>query len=98
MARPKSGPCWKCEKQTKSHVDLLMVYFPGGHVRHYIHTCHPCWNELKEGELTEYKIQLRDEIKAKAVAALQNQKVEAVRNEQDVLGSDFFPGIWKKRS
>jgi len=69
-----------------------------GHVRVNIHTCNPCWNELKDGELTEYKIKLRDEIHAKAVAALRLKEDEAVRNQQDVLGSDLIPSVWKKRS
>jgi hypothetical protein len=71
-------------------VDLLVVYHPKGHVRVDIHTCNPCWDKLEEGELTEYKIKLRDEIHAKALAAIQNQKVQAVRDQQNEPGGHLL--------
>ena len=89
MNRPQSGPCWKCEKPTKSHVDVLIVYTPLGHNRVHIHTCHPCWDKLEEGELTEYKIKLRNDIEAKAALAIQNEKVEAARKQHDEPGAEF---------
>ena len=91
MAKPKTGPCWKCEKPTRSHRDVLAVYTPLGATWIYLFTCHSCYDKLEEGEVTEYKIKLRDEIKAKAVVALQNQKVEAVRDQQDVEGEHPLP-------
>ena len=70
---------------------MLVVYTPRGGIRIPIFTCHSCFDQLEDGELTEHKIKLRDKIKAAAMAAIQDDKVEAVRNQQDVEGGHVLP-------
>lgn len=65
MAR--TGPCWKCEKPTRSHRDAVMVVTPYGVKVVDLFTCHECWKDLGENELTELKINIRDTVKAKAM-------------------------------
>ena len=89
MAKPKQGPCWKCEKTTRSHVDLLIVATPRGSIRVPIYTCHDCWKGLEENELHEHKIRLRDSIKKAAMVAIQDEKVENVRKQQEESGAEF---------
>ena len=83
MAR--KGPCWKCGEHTRKHIDLLIITTPTNSIRIPIYTCNPCWDDLEDGDLTEHKKKLRDEIKESAMIAIQDRKVDTVREQQEQL-------------
>lgn len=85
LAKLKKGPCWKCGEHTRKHIDLLMVVTPSNSIRIPIYTCNHCWDGLEEGELTNHKKKLRDDIKNAALTTIQDQKVDTVREQQEKL-------------